>query len=53
MLLGDEVALQEALREQEQIHAVAVRFGGEVLDPLQGRFGIAEELRGLARANPK
>ncbi len=50
-MLGDEVALQEALGKQQQVDPGSRRLLSEALDGAQGRVHVGEDLRGLARAD--
>jgi hypothetical protein len=52
MLPGDEVALQETLREQQKINIVGVGLHRDAADHVQGRIDVAEDLTGLARTDP-
>ncbi len=51
MLVGDQVALQEALREQQQIEPCRVRLPSEVAHDAYCRNHITENLRRLARTD--
>jgi hypothetical protein len=53
MLLLHQIALQEALREQQQMHALHVGLRRELLDTQQRSFDVAQDLRRLAGTNPQ
>jgi len=53
VLLGDQVALQEALGKQQQINARSICMRSEVVDDSHRSVHVAEDLRRLARADPQ